>query len=364
MMLRVAHVISARNFLGGAERIVRALVRAGKHEGWPQLVLNPFAVGSSTSAMVEEPTAAVYEANEEDAVRHLPSIRRWVRERLTHFAPDVIHVHLFHASVLMASLGNVGEKARVLTHHHGDIYRASNRRARFFLDKAASRRYETVVAVSDAVANFLIEDYGVPKSRVLTIRNGWEGRPRFDLPKAAAPTVVTVANLRPEKDQQTLLRAFSLVESQLPAARLVILGDGPSRPRLEILSQELGFADRVAFLGMQDVWPFLAAARVFTLSSLAEPLGIAAMEAMAAGLPIVATRVGGLVEIIEDGVTGILVPPGDPSALASALMHLLVDENGAREMGRRGRAAAQDMTMAKMVDGYVELYEQVSASSH
>ena len=362
-MLRVAHVISARNYLGGAERIVRALVRAGAVEAWPQLVLNPFTVGTSTSAMVEDFADAAYEANEKDGIRYLPSIRGWVRERLIHFGPDVVHVHLFHASVLMASIGNVGEKARVLTHHHGDIYQASHRRARYLLDRAASRRYGSVVAVSDSVARFLIEHYAVPESRVLTIRNGWEGEPRFDLSQTTVPTVVTVANLRPEKDQETLLRAFSSVRAELPEARLVILGDGPSRATLENLSQELGLTHAATFAGTQDVWPFLASAHVFALSSLAEPLGIAAMEAMAAGLPVVATRVGGLPEVVQDGLTGLLVPARDPSALGAALIRLLRDEALAREMGQRGRVVVQSMTMSEMAGRYTELYRRLVSSN-
>jgi glycosyltransferase involved in cell wall biosynthesis len=151
--------------------------------------------------------------------------------------------------------------------------------------------------------------------------------------------VVCVAGFRAEKDHGSLLRAFATVVAEHPAARLRLVGDGPERPAAEALTRELGIEPSVEFLGdRDDVAELLAGSDVLVLASYAiENLPFAVLEAMAVGLPVVATDVGALAELVDDGVTGWLVPPRDTAALATALGRLVADPERARAMGRAGR---------------------------
>ena len=144
---------------------------------------------------------------------------------------------------------------------------------------------------------------------------------------------------RPEKDHATFLRAGRLVLDRMPDARLLVVGDGPMRPASEQLARELGLGDRVVFAGMRsDIPEILSLVDVMVLSSYTvECFPFSILEAMSAGVPAVCTAIGGLPEMIEDGVTGHLVAPRDPAGLAEAVLRILEPEGRAREMGVAAR---------------------------
>src|SRR5262249_25564180 len=149
--------------------------------------------------------------------------------------------------------------------------------------------------------------------------------------------VVSVARLSPEKDLPTLLQAAALIVRVHSRFRLEIAGDGPRLPDLRRMADELGLEHRVRFLvEVHDVAALLAQARLFVQSSVSEGISLTLLEAMARGLPVAATRVGGNPEVVLDGETGLLVPPRDPAALAAAMLHLLRHPDQSRRMGRAG----------------------------
>ena len=200
-----------------------------------------------------------------------------------------------------------------------------------------------VLAVSHTQVAYLTGYLGIPRERIGCIRNvlepSWPARCDGAAPHAA-PVVICVAGFRAEKDHAGLLRAFRAVVREHAAARLRLVGDGPERPAAEDLARELGLEGCVDFLGNRDdVVQQLGQADVLVLASYAiENLPFAVLEGMAAGLPVVATRVGALAELVLDGSTGELVPPHDPDALAAALSRMLADPQRARDLGRAGRA--------------------------
>ncbi len=214
-----------------------------------------------------------------------------------------------------------------------------------------SRKHRTAadlyVAVAEAVAAQLVAG-GAPPERVRVIPSGVDlaavDAPGFEadpLPGEAGPIVVCVGALVPEKGHAILLEAWREVVSARPDARLVLLGDGPERGRVESAAAGLP-AGAVCIAGHRDDVPaWLRRARVLVLPSLVEGIGGAALEAMACRLPVVASRVGGLPEAIEDGRTGALVPPGRPAELAAALLALLADPELARRMGEAGRSRVE-----------------------
>jgi glycosyltransferase involved in cell wall biosynthesis len=222
------------------------------------------------------------------------------------------------------------------------------------------------IAVSQAVAHsyawtdadFDIVPNGVDISRFETSARG-EAREIFGIP-ADTRVIASVGRLSPEKGYDTLLRAMESVVQCCPRCLLLLAGDGPQRTELQ--QQASVFGGQVRLLGAQeDVAPLLAAADVFAAPSRSEGQGIAVLEAMAAGLPVAASGVGGLVEVVADGRTGLLVPPDDPPALAEALCTLLLSPEVGAEMGREGRrVVAERYSLDAMAEAVRAVYGRVT----
>jgi len=202
-----------------------------------------------------------------------------------------------------------------------------------------------VVAVSDRVATHAAREFRIPADRLTTIPNGVDldhFRPVRRGGEAARPVIGCTARLHAKNDHATLLRAFALVNARWPDVRLLLVGRGPEEARLRGLTHTLGISSRVHFLGEQaDVAPSLQQLDLYVQSSVAEGIPNSVLEAMAVGLPVVATSVGGTPEIVVDGETGLLVPPGNPPALAEAMLTLLADRERVEAFGRAGRARVE-----------------------
>ena len=188
-----------------------------------------------------------------------------------------------------------------------------------------------------------------------------EGRGTGIAPVSTARVIGTAGRLVPIKGIVYLIRAFASLRVEMPGLRLEIAGSGPERTAIENESQLHGLTDCVTFLDWQaELAPVFAGWDVFALPSLEEGFGIAALEAMAAGLPVVATAVGGVPELVEDGRTGWLVPPANPDALADRLRDLLLDPEKRRAMGAAGQARAREsFSVERMVTAISEIYEQL-----
>jgi sugar transferase (PEP-CTERM/EpsH1 system associated) len=229
------------------------------------------------------------------------------------------------------------------------------------------------VTVSADLRRWLIEDVRVPAAKVSAIHNGvdlsrfgragrLESRLRLDLP-AEAVIVGTVGRLDPVKDQAGLIRAFAKVRSAHPEALLVVVGDGPCRAELEDVVAASGQGEHVRLLGNRDDIPaVMAALDVFVLPSIAEGISNTILEAMASGLPVVATRVGGNPELVEDGIGGALVPRQDPSALAAAIAGYVADPELRRRHGLASRQRATGhFSLERMAEAYANLYTNLAA---
>ncbi|MBM3269292.1 MAG: glycosyltransferase [Candidatus Sericytochromatia bacterium] len=230
---------------------------------------------------------------------------------------------------------------------------------------------DSVVGCSDFIRRDL-QRRGLLAREVRTIHNGV---PQPDAPADPAcrpavraecglppdaPLVVTAARLADQKGLHHLLAAFPAVRARVPGAALLVAGEGERRADLEREARDLGLDGAVRFLGRRDdVSRLLAAADVFCLPSLSEGLPLAIAEAMAAGLPVVATPVGGVPEIVQDGETGFLVPPGDAGALAARLAALLADARLREQMGAWGRLrASRHFSLERMATRFEALYER------
>lgn len=179
---------------------------------------------------------------------------------------------------------------------------------------------------------------------------------------SGGPVVLYVGRLHPQKGVDDLLRSVPPLALRHPELALLVLGDGPQEAALSALAAELGLGDRVRFLGFQDPAPYLQAADVFVLPTWAEGVSNALLEAMGAGLACVATRVSGNTEVIQEGETGLLVEPGQPSALAAAVARLLEDADTRTAIGRNARQRVDALhSVRRMVAEYRGLFAQLAA---
>jgi len=234
------------------------------------------------------------------------------------------------------------------------------------------------VAVSADLQHWLVDCVRIRPSKVTYIPNGIDTgrfdasrgrrRPRRMFSDFAPPGTVLIGNvarLDKVKDHAGLIAAFMLLRDEVDGnsgrCRLIIAGGGPQREELERQIAQLGLTETVRLLGNRDdVAQWLAECDVFVLSSIAEGMPVTLLEAMAAGLPVVATNVGGIASVVEDGVTGTLVSAGDPHALAGALGAYVADEQLRRQHGEAGRTrVAAQFDLSTMVAAYVALYDEL-----
>jgi glycosyltransferase involved in cell wall biosynthesis len=231
---------------------------------------------------------------------------------------------------------------------------------------------DAFIAVAREHGEFLVDFEHFPRDKVRVIPNGvdlqrFQKTPDGRLLRAelniptSVPLIGTVAALRPEKNQQLLLRAAQLVRHKVPQTHVLIVGDGPERPALESLARELGIAPVVHFAGTRsDVPELLSLLDVFVLTSHNEANPVSILEAMAVGKPVVSTDVGSIRESVQEGRTGFLVEPGDCDAVAHRAAELLLNPLAAHSMGAAGRAEVADAwSLEAMVQGYENLIREI-----
>jgi L-malate glycosyltransferase len=279
--------------------------------------------------------------------------------------PDVVHTHAWGTLVeglVAAKLARVP----VLIHgEHGTLQLRSHQR---FVQRRAWAAVDRLLSVSSRLAERMAREADFPLARIHTIRNGVDlprfgaisraaAREQLRLP-ANAQLAVTVGRLVPVKDHLTLIEAVALLRRQGADAAVAIAGDGPLKAMLLERAGALGIADATHLLGHRpDVEVVLAAADIFALTSVSEGLSNTILEAMASGLPVVATRVGGADELVEDGVSGILATAGSSAEIADAMARLFEDSQRRVAMGLAARARVEaEFSLPGMVQRYGSTY--------
>ena len=286
----------------------------------------------------------------------------------------VIHCHNAAPLIYGALAGRLSH-ARVVYTAHGMKTSAGSHPVR--LDRLGM--VDAFVTVSDDARRIAIGKGGADHARVRTILNGVDTRAyqraepearrrvRASFGFHANTFVFTlVARLTPAKDHANLFRAFAALSSVNPSARLVVVGDGELRDVLTGVIRELRMEDRIVLAGERDdVAELVGAFDCFVLSSYTEGLAMTLLEAMAAELPVVATRVGGNAEVVVDGETGLLVPARDSERLRDAMQWMVTHPSEARSMGMRGRdRAASTFSIEAMVNAYEDTYSRVLAGKN
>jgi glycosyltransferase involved in cell wall biosynthesis len=277
--------------------------------------------------------------------------------------PDLVHTHMVHADAYGSLAAHVHRIPFVSTRHNDDRYLLGPFR---YVDQALMHGVRRIVAISDAVRTFHIRA-GLPAAKLETIHYGLDDLPATaseqtpeELGVAAdAPLVLAIGRLIAQKDHATLLEAFARVASARPDARLAILGWGPLEGAVKEQAAGLGLAGAVLVPGRVEPRDWLNRADVFVHTSRWEGFGIVLLEAMLAGLPVVATRVSAVPEIVVDGETGLLADAGDAPAIAAHLLSLLGDGTWRASLGAAGlRRAQEEFSVGRMTDRTVDVYRR------
>jgi glycosyltransferase involved in cell wall biosynthesis len=307
----------------------------------------------------------------EDAVAVLQLVRLIRRER-----PQILHTHTAKAGTIGRIAARLAGSARpeVVVHtFHGHVLRGyfSPVKTRVFrlVERVLARYSDSLVAVSPEVREDLVRMHVAPPGKVAVVRLGLDLEQRVAAPQGTRERVRAELRVGDEalvgwlgrmteiKCVDVLLRAFARVRDD---AVLVLVGDGPLRPGLEALAAELGIAERCRFVGYSDqVAEFYAACDVIALSSANEGTPVTIIEALAAGVPVVSTDVGGVRDVVGDGRSGLLVPAGDVEALGDALDRLAGDPALRRELGGRGRDVIERYSIPRLVDDLDLLYREL-----
>jgi glycosyltransferase involved in cell wall biosynthesis len=341
---------------GGAERYVVDLAIALQSRGWDIEVA--CSAPGVRAALLRDSSISVHVLAGSLVKRRL-SLRyvRALRRLLTRGRYDVVHAHLY-ASAAAAAAATPRDTPLVLTEHTEGPWRSWQARA---VSRWTYRRASRVVAVSTAIRDVLVDGYGVPSTRVEVLA----AVPRVPIRAHTAPrsserraVVGFAGRLTQEKGVDVFLRAACLVSGVFPEARFVVIGDGRLRRELEALADDMGLLEeKVRFLGFRDdAADLIAGLDILAVPSRSDGTPLVVGEAMAAGVPVVASRVGGLPDQVTHGRTGLLVNPDDPEGLAGAIVSLLLGPDEARELGEGGRAYAAHFSHAALVDRMEDVY--------
>jgi glycosyltransferase involved in cell wall biosynthesis len=363
--LRVAHVIETLG-TGGAERLVADVVRRLDRGRFESRVF-PLEEPLDLRGEIESGAIAV------DPILVAPRRRpvacaRALARALRRFQPDLVHTHLYYGNVMGRIAARLAGGAPVVTTLHNPDYTFEARgtllfRGRKLLDRLTGARNAALVAVSRAVAEDFRRHMGWENIRV--VPNGVDLLSFAPVRDASAAgewpspglRLLSVGRLHPQKGHRVLLDAIARARGAGASLSLLVAGEGAERAALEAQAAALGLQGQVRFAGRREVRPLLAAADVFVFPSLYEAAGIAMIEAMACALPVVASRAGGIPEVVEDGVSGILVAPGDADALARALAALAGDPERRRRLAAAARTRAEAFDVNATVRALEDVYE-------
>jgi sugar transferase (PEP-CTERM/EpsH1 system associated) len=353
--LRVAHIALGMH-VGGMERLLVEFARWTDRARFDLQFLS-LEEGGAAAAQIEELGWPVNCLGKPGGFR--PEVVISLSRHLRRFRADVVHTHNTAGYLYGVAAAILARVPRVIHTRHGQRFEASKRQTLSF--RWLSRWVDQVVSVSEDGRRLTMEE-GIASHRVSTIRNGIDLHQFPYVGSNPTGPAVLVSRLSQEKDVASLIRAIAIADGQRrshePPLRLQIVGDGHERVALENLTRQLGLESLIEFLGQRrEIHKMLRGASMFVLPSLTEGISLTLLEAMASGLPVVATHVGGNPEVVIPGVTGLLVPVRDPDAMARAMLELWRDPTMATSYGLEGRQRVElEFGIQRMIHQYELLY--------
>lgn len=361
MNFRVLHFDSEKTWRGGEVQVFY-LARELKKRN----VFSPVACPPQTPLYqrCEEENIPVFPLEikgEWDIIGALKLSRFLKREKI-----EILHLHSAHAH----TVGWWGTKftlprPKIVLSRRVDFPIKKNP-----ISRLKYREVDVIIAVSKKVKEILLRD-GLKEEKIEVILSAVDLN-RFSRLKDPSylyrefnlspeqPVVGIVAALAPHKDYWTFLRAAKIVKENMPEIKFLLVGEGELEKELKKLAKKLDLEKEVIFTGFrEDVGEILSLLKVFVLSSREEGLGTSLLESMLVGVPIVATRTGGIPEIVKDGENGLLVPPKNPEKLAQGILELLKDESLRKKFIGKGKEKVKEFSVEKMVDSTIEVYQKI-----
>jgi glycosyltransferase involved in cell wall biosynthesis len=288
---------------------------------------------------------------------------RWLARAFRADQVDLIHAWLYIANAVAWSAARLYRTVPLVTSARNCKVQG---RVSQLANMLAFRGSRSIVANSRDVAEYIVRHYRAPRERIRVVYNGIDTerfRPAPPVSGAAGP-IVTVGRLVRQKNHALFLRAAAALAREVEGARFAIVGDGPLRSALEAQAHDLGIADRVEFLGNRvDVEDIVRTASLFWLTSLWEGMPNVVLEAMASGVPVLATDVGGVRELIREGVDGFVVPAGDAAGFARHARELLAEPARCERFRAAARERAEQFATPRMVKTLARLYDELLHSN-
>ncbi|AIS52162.1 putative glycosyltransferase [Thermoanaerobacter kivui] len=365
---KVLHII--RRSEGGMKKHLLSLVRLLDKEKYQIAIFCSF--DQETQEYLKGLGIQVFEVDIDDGINFKKDYKaiKSIRKIVSEFKPDIVHMHGAKAS-LVGRIACYNKPVKsVVTVHNFLNYNNMNlykKKLILGLSKILDKKTSQFIAVSNALKNDLILNQNVDKNKIKVVYNcidttfydetSFDLRKELNLPENSF-VVGSIARLIPAKGVQDLIKAASILKNI--NAYFVIAGDGPFKEELQKMIEGLNLKDKFFLLGYRrDIPAFLRNLDVFVLPSHEEGFGISVIEALNEGIPVVATKVGGISEIIEDGINGILVEKGNHIELAKAIQRLLTDEELRKRLSLKGKNSAEKYSCKKMVEEIEQIYDSL-----
>ena len=280
---------------------------------------------------------------------------------------QIIHAHMMGSNFWASMLGKFYKTPAIIAHCHAQLYSWGS----LFIDRLISKLSDTIIVISDYEKQRLIEEEGISPSKITIIHNGidltgYKTEPNLDIKrqlglKMDSPVVGILAVFRPQKNHELFIQTADEILKKNKDVYFLLVGDGETRKQAEDLASKLGISKNCLFTGFRkDIPDVISIIDVGVLSSHWEGLPLAVLEYMASSKPVVSTSVGGVPEVVQDGLNGFLVPPGDYKTLAQKINLLLDNKDLALEMGKNGFIRVkQEFTMEAMLKNIEDLYTNI-----
>lgn len=359
-VLRVLHIDTERGWRGGERQVfwlARELAQRGHHAAIAGRRSEPLGRRAVEAGLPLISCAPLFEGDPVAALRLRRTIKR---ERF-----DIVHAHTAHA-VTLGAMATVKTEACLIAERRVDFRLRRNVGTRWKYGRA-----DAIVAISEAVARVL-EEGGIDRALIAVVPDATDLHREIQPASAGVlrslgvfpgpPLVVQVAQLVDHKDPMTFVRAIAAAVRKVPSLQALLVGEGPLRPEIEDATRKLGLDGTLRLAGYRwDSDSLLAAATVVALSSREEGMGSVLLDALLLGKPVAATRAGGIPEVIEHDVSGLLSDVGDPEGLGHALVRLLTDKSLAHRLSAAATARAADFSVERMTERTLTVYRRVLA---
>lgn len=359
--MRILHVETGRHVYGGARQVLHLLQGLADISGCENILAcaADSAADIAARGVADEVHALPFRGDLD------PMFAMRLRRLLRRTKPDIMHVHSRRGADVWSGLAAVRREVRTVLSRRVDNPES---RLQVWLKYGL---YDRVIAISQGIMHVLLQE-GVPENKLVCVPSGVDVaafkqagdtdwfRKEFHLDQRDVPVGV-IAQFIPRKGHLDLLRALPEILREHPRTRLLLFGQGPLRPRIEREVAHLDLGHAVRFAGFRtDMEEILPCLRLAVHPARWEGLGVSLLQAAAAGVPIVASRAGGIPEIVRHRENGLLVPPGDSNALARAVCDLLSDTDGALRLGQSGqRIAEEEFSLQQMIRGNLQVYREL-----